>query len=290
MPCHQVKVVLKSVIKDKDNYLKILAWQMSVKHPHVILCYDWFESSSKWYIAFELALGGELFDRIADHPYTEDEAREASQALIDAIAFCHEKGMIHRDIKPENFLFRNKSDPKDFILMDFGISKVLDSPTQQEHLTEICGTPGYTAPEVYQQTGYNRKVDVYGAGMVMYAMLSGWSPFSATDMEGLIKETIEGNIRFPNSRFGTISQDCKDCILNMLKTDPKERPSAREALQHKWFSIPPTKAGAQAQAPPVDHSHEQAIKNRPSMCIEDEEHPIVKKLTAGGLSALKKKW
>ena len=77
----------------------------------------------------------------------------------DAVGYCHEQGMVHRDIKLENFLFRGQ-DPKDFVLSDFGIAEVLKDPKEKEKLFEICGTPGYTAPEIYKSMGYDRKCDV----------------------------------------------------------------------------------------------------------------------------------
>jgi serine/threonine protein kinase len=62
----------------------------------------------------------------------------------------HSAGIVHRDIKPENLLFRTKADDADIMIADFGLSRIMDE-SEASLLTEICGTPGYMAPEIFRR-------------------------------------------------------------------------------------------------------------------------------------------
>jgi calcium/calmodulin-dependent protein kinase I len=97
----------------------------------------------------DLALGGELFDRICRKGnYYESDAADLIRATLSAVAYLHDHGIVHRDLKPENLLFRTPEDNAD-LLMD----------EEQFHvLTTTCGTPGYMAPEIFRKTGHGKPV------------------------------------------------------------------------------------------------------------------------------------
>ena len=94
------------------------------------------------YLVTDLALGGELFDRICRKgSYYETDAADLMRATLSAVAYLHDNGIVHRDLKPENLLFRTKDEDADIMIADFGLSRVMDD--EKFHLlTEICGTPG----------------------------------------------------------------------------------------------------------------------------------------------------
>ena len=90
----------------------------------------------------ELLRGGELFDAIiARGSFPEDEARELLRQLLDALAYCHSRGVVHRDLKPENVLFDMEGHMR---LTDFGLAKRNISTSQRD---TACGTPLYMPPE-----------------------------------------------------------------------------------------------------------------------------------------------
>ena len=98
----------------------------------------------------ELMQGGELFDKIlAIDQFMEADARMCAIAIIDAIRYCHDLGIIHRDIKPENLLL-GSSDLSSVKFADFGLArKFIDGDDLVTNLASTtCGTPGYVAPEV----------------------------------------------------------------------------------------------------------------------------------------------
>lgn len=149
----------------------------SLDHPHIVKLIDWFESvhyvrvrhSYQFYLVFEEARGGELFDRLARGRLTEREACMTIETILQAIAYLHSKNMVHRDIKPENILYRTENEGADIVLVDFGIATHL-CPDNDAGLHDMCGSVGYAAPEVVEKKYYGKQVDIWGLGVVTYCM------------------------------------------------------------------------------------------------------------------------
>lgn len=116
------------------------------------------------YLVTDLALGGELFDRICRKgSYYESDAADLIRAVLSAVAYLHDHGIVHRDLKPENLLFRTPEDDADLLIADFGLSRIMDE--EQFHvLTTTCGTPGYMAPEIFKKSGHGKPVYVLSPG------------------------------------------------------------------------------------------------------------------------------
>ena len=90
--------------------------------------------------------------------------------MIDAINYCHKKGILHRDIKPENLLLSSKElGIASLKIADFGLAKILDD---QCLASTTCGTPGYVAPEVLMQKPYGKECDYWSIGVVTFILLS----------------------------------------------------------------------------------------------------------------------
>jgi calcium/calmodulin-dependent protein kinase I len=98
-----------------------------VDHPNIVKLRDVFEDEKHWCLVMELCTGGELFEQIMlKEKFSEMEVREAMRAIIDAISYCHEKGILHRDIKPENLLLQNKEfGLASLKIADFGLARLL---------------------------------------------------------------------------------------------------------------------------------------------------------------------
>ena len=109
--------------------------------------------------------------------------------LVNGIAYCHSKSILHRDIKLDNILLSAHGEVK---ICDFGVSKVVK---RGEIMTEQCGTPAYIAPEILADRGYEGfAVDIWSAGVVLYAMLYGVVPFRANNMSELQKLIIKAKL------------------------------------------------------------------------------------------------
>ncbi|CAM9732302.1 unnamed protein product [Chrysoparadoxa australica] len=171
--------------------------------------------------------------------------------MLDAVAYFHERNIVHRDLKPENVLLTTEADDAVVKIADFGFAKVCaagcsDDNTSTTGLTTQCGTPGYVAPEVLRNSaeGYNCAVDVWGMGVITYILLGGYPPFHAEKTPKLFALIKKGRFVFHDKYWSEISAEAKDLISKMLTVDVQQRITAKQALEHPWFSLKPEQAAA----------------------------------------------
>jgi len=141
---------------------------------------------------------------------------------------------VPEDLKPENLLYLTRAPDSQLVLADFGIAKMLESPSEQ--LTSMAGSFGYAAPEVMLKKGHGKAVDMWSLGVITYTLLCGYSPFRAENLTDLIEECRAGQIIFHERYWKGVSQDAKDFILSLLQTDPSQRVTSEEALKHVWLT------------------------------------------------------
>ncbi|CAG7822899.1 unnamed protein product [Allacma fusca] len=130
-------------------------------HPYIIELHDVFESTTFIFLVFELCRNGELFDYLTNVvTLSEKKTKYIMKQLFEALQFVHSKNIVHRDLKPENILLDDNFNVK---LTDFGFAKILKP---DEKLFDLCGTPGYLAPEMLRcnmfeiDEGYEQTVDM----------------------------------------------------------------------------------------------------------------------------------
>jgi len=230
-----IKIIRKETVKDHEDLVKTeMDVVQRLNHPNIVKLLDWFESKDKYYMVFDKASGGELFDRIISQgKFTEKDGRFHIKTVLSAIAYCHEQGIVHRDLKPENLLFKDESPESPLMLADFGICKSVTSDEQV--MTTLCGSFGYTAPEVLLRKGYGKGVDLWSLGVITYTMLCGYTPYPLDDSARFLDLAKQGRVEFHKRYWSNISDDAKDFIKKMLHPDPKVRGTANEALKHPWF-------------------------------------------------------
>ncbi|KXS10014.1 Pkinase-domain-containing protein [Gonapodya prolifera JEL478] len=220
--------------KKEEMVVKECALLRRVQHENCITLIDFFETPSTYNMVFELATGGELFDRIMEmQKFNERDGAVVMATVLNAVAYLHDLGIVHRDLKPENLLFKSREKGSPLTIVDFGISKVIDG---KRLLTTVCGTPGYTAPEILRRLPYDSKVDIFSLGVVTYILLAGYAPFGDTsDLAAMCDRVVLGQYEFPPPYWGHISVEAKDFISLMLRTNPALRPSAHALLRHPWL-------------------------------------------------------
>jgi calcium/calmodulin-dependent protein kinase I len=218
-------------------------------HQNILTLVDYFETMNNLYLVTDLALGGELFDRICRKgSYYESDAADLIRATLSAVAYLHDHGIVHRDLKPENLLFRTPEDNADLLIADFGLSRIMDD--EKFHvLTTTCGTPGYMAPEIFNKSGHGKPVDIWAMGVITYFLLCGYTPFDRDSDLAEMQAILRADFSFPPEYWRGVSDEAKDFIRRCLTIDPAARPTAHEALQHPFVTgTPGVAAGGDAAA------------------------------------------
>lgn len=206
-------------------------------HQNILTLVDYFETMNNLYLVTDLALGGELFDRICRKgSYYESDAADLIRATLSAVAYLHDHGIVHRDLKPENLLFRTPEDNAELLIADFGLSRIMDE--EQFHvLTTTCGTPGYMAPEIFKKTGHGKPVDIWAMGVITYFLLCGYTPFDRDSDFEEMQAILNADYNFqPVEYWRGVSEHAKDFIRRCLTVDPNRRMTAHEALSHAFVA------------------------------------------------------
>ncbi|KAF3775966.1 CBL-interacting protein kinase 24 [Nymphaea thermarum] len=226
-----MKVLAKSsILKHKmvDQIKMEISIMKLVRHPNIVRLHEVLASQTKIYIILEFVTGGELFDKIVHQGrLSERESRRYFQQLIDAVEYCHKKGVYHRDLKPENLLLDSQGNLK---ISDFGLSALRRQGVELLHTT--CGTPNYVAPEVLSHKGYDGSAaDVWSCGVILYVLMAGYLPFNETDLPTLYKKINAAEFSCPS----WFSSEATALIKKILDPDPDTRIRIEDIKNHEWF-------------------------------------------------------
>lgn len=221
-------------------------------HPNIVSLIDFFETSDTFHVVIELARGGDLMRRLGRRKrYTEYDGRALSREFLNAILHIHNSNVVHRDLKPDNLLL--DTDDPDCIgvkVADFGFAKKCTSG----RLKSRCGTPAYVAPEICVGVPYDKAVDVWSCGVILYLLLSGKIPFTVKrqpgkkhDLKALFMKIRAADYVFDEQDWDLISLSAKQLIAQMLTVDPKRRITIDEALKSTWMTKKDEELGLSAK-------------------------------------------
>ena len=269
------KELLISKIKDKEKFKNEINIMSKCDHPNIIKLIEIYEDKRYLDLVMEECCGGSLFDRLLkkieddDETFTEKESAIIFKQIMSAICYCHNQGIVHRDLKLENILFLYKTKDSPIKVIDFGLSECVQ--LLGKNLLEIIsgekninismsgavGTPHYISPEVLQGT-YNQKCDIWSAGVILYALLSGTFPFDGNTDKEIYKSILRKKYDFKKEIWDNISNDAKDLISHML-CDENKRYTAEMVLNHPWLTkLAPNSKGSISH---LNLKHLESYKN-----------------------------
>ncbi|XP_040859767.1 serine/threonine-protein kinase Chk2 isoform X1 [Ochotona curzoniae] len=242
-------------------------------HPCIIKIKNFFDAED-YYIVLELMEGGELFEKVVGNKrLRESTCKLYFYQMLLAVQYLHENGIIHRDLKPENVLLSSQEEDCLIKITDFGQSKILGETSL---MRTLCGTPTYLAPEVLLSigtAGYNRAVDCWSLGVILFICLSGYPPFSEHKTQVSLKDQItSGKYNFIPEVWADVSEKALDLVKKLLVVDPKARLTTQEALNHPWLQDEDMKRKFQSLLSKEDKS--EALPQLPDQPSTSRKRPL----------------
>uniref|UniRef100_A0A8C2KTW6 calcium/calmodulin-dependent protein kinase n=1 Tax=Cyprinus carpio TaxID=7962 RepID=A0A8C2KTW6_CYPCA len=204
-----------------------------LKHPNIVRLHESISEEGFHYLVFDLVTGGELFeDIVAREYYSEADASQCINQILESVNHIHQHDIVHRDLKPENLLLASKMKGAAVKLADFGLA--IEVQGDQQAWFGFAGTPGYLSPEVLRKDPYGKPVDIWACGVILYILLVGYPPFWDEDQHKLYQQIKAGAYDFPSPEWDTVTPEAKNLINQMLTINPAKRITAEQALKHPW--------------------------------------------------------
>ena len=234
---YAMKILSKKLLKRKkqEEHTKTERDLMvKINSPFIVNIKSAFQDSTKLYIVSEFMQGGDMFFHLHDGQiiiFNNEKTKFYIIELVLALEFLHKNNMVYRDLKPENILMDKEGHIK---ITDFGLSKILDD--MNDKVFTLCGTPQYIAPEVIYKRGYDKGIDWWSLGCILYEFLTGSLPFYIPRGGKISTKTFETPVKFPKN----MNKDDIDLISKLLTVNPKQRlgngPNDAEDIKaHPYF-------------------------------------------------------
>ena len=235
-----IKIIKKKKAKPSD--IELVRTEIDIMklchhpHPNVVRLLDHFENAEYIFIVMEYIRGGRLTDYMKEKKFnfTEKRVAELIYEIALGVKYLHKYGIIHRDLKPDNIMLTEASDRGHIKIMDFGLSKILG---KKEKTSDGFGTLTFVSPEVLIRKPYNKEIDIWSIGVILYLMLSGDLPFDdpEDDEQKIAKSIVFKDVEFPQKKFGNKSKEVIDLIKRCLTKEPRDRIKIDEILKSDWI-------------------------------------------------------
>lgn len=219
-----IKIVDRKSIKEELNIYYIIKSKPCL---NLIKLFGYYNYYDKIHIVLELCRKETLKTVLTKTKLNEDQCRFISYQLLKGIEYLHDNRIIHRDIKEKNIFFDNYYNIK---IGDLGLGVILEE--EEEYITGYCGTLSSMAPEVIERLPYSYKVDIWAFGCIFYLLFVGKKAFQAKESSLLILQICYIMYSYPEN----LNKLVLNIIQKIFVKDPKERASAKELLNFKFFT------------------------------------------------------
>ena len=227
---HERKVALKvlkpelAAVVGAERFLAEIKTTANLTHPHILPLHDSGEADGFLFYVMPHIEGESLRERIdREKQLGVDDALAITRKVADALDYAHEHGVVHRDIKPGNILLSERGEP---LIADFGIALAV-AQAGGGRITETglsLGTPHYMSPE--QATGdrdVDPRSDVYALGCVLFEMLAGQPPFSASTAQAVLVKILTADAPSITSERRTVPPNVGAALAQALEKLPADR-------------------------------------------------------------------
>ncbi|MEU2926324.1 protein kinase [Streptomyces sp. NPDC007251] len=220
-----IKVLKEELASDPDIVMRFLRERsvlLRLTHPNIVRVRDLVVEGDLLALVMDLVDGPDLHRYLRENgPLSPVAAALMTAQIADALAASHADGVVHRDLKPANVLLMQHDGQMHPMLTDFGIARLADSPGLTR-TQEFVGTPAYVAPESAEGRPQTSAVDIYGAGILLYELVTGHPPFSGSSALEVLHQHLSAEPRRPS----TVPDPLWTVIERCLRKNPDERPSA----------------------------------------------------------------
>ncbi|XP_030073235.1 serine/threonine-protein kinase D2 isoform X2 [Microcaecilia unicolor] len=229
-----VKVIdkLRFPTKQESQLRNEVAILQSLRHPGIVNLECMFETPEKVFVVME-KLHGDMLEMILSSEkgrLPERLTKFLITQILAALRHLHFKNIVHCDLKPENVLLASADPFPQVKLCDFGFARIIG---EKSFRRSVVGTPAYLAPEVLLNQGYNRSLDMWSVGVIMYVSLSGTFPFN--EDEDVNEQIQNAAFMYPANPWKQISAGAIDLINNLLQVKMRKRYSVDKSLSHTWL-------------------------------------------------------
>ncbi|HET7128207.1 MAG TPA: serine/threonine-protein kinase [Gaiellaceae bacterium] len=212
---------------DRQRFEREARAVAALSHPNIVALYDYGASENRPFMVLECLTGGSLEERLSsDRPPDDDETRQIAADVAAGLAHAHERGLVHRDLKPANILFDAEGRAK---IADFGIARMRGTGTLTETGT-VLGTASYLSPEQAAGEPAGPPSDVYSFGVILFRLLTGRLPFTATNAMELVRMHRDVAPPLVRDLRADAPGDLAALAAAALAKDPAARPADGSAL------------------------------------------------------------
>ncbi|XP_075147745.1 serine/threonine-protein kinase D3 [Haematobia irritans] len=229
-----IKVIdkLRFPTKQEAQLKNEVAILQNITHCGVVNLERMFETPERIFVVME-KLKGDMLEMILSHErgrLSERVTKFLITQILIALKHLHSQNIVHCDLKPENVLLSSDAEFPQVKLCDFGYARIIG---EKSFRRSVVGTPAYLAPEVLRNKGYNRSLDMWSVGVIIYVSLSGTFPFN--EEEDINDQIQNAAFMYPPNPWKEISSNAIDLINNLLQVKQRKRYTVDKSLQHYWL-------------------------------------------------------
>ena len=220
--------VLRADLVDDEKFLKRFRREAhavsGLRHANIVQVFDFDVQDDFYYMVMELLEGDTLRAQLNEYRLKKqrmplNEIVRIMTDVLSGLEYAHGEGVIHRDLKPANIMLTKRGQA---VLTDFGIAQILGS-TQVTVSGALMGTLNYMAPEQGLENHCDARSDLYSLGIVLYEMLTGYTPFDADTPLAILMKHLNDPLPLPSKLDPHLPPSLEQIVLKALSKSPEDR-------------------------------------------------------------------